>query len=149
MSEPQGSSHTSLLERYVELYNVRDLDGCVELFAEDAAQVSPDGTVEGRSGIRERLARQLAACPDMRLSVGSFVEQRNTFADEWAFAGTHTGPFLLPDGTELPPTGRPVEIKGMEFVRVRDGEIVTRHLYYDYLVVATQFGVLPQPVAAS
>lgn len=142
-------SHKGLLERYAELYNARDLDGCVELFVEDAIQVSPDGTVEGRSKIRDRLARQLAACPDMRLSVGSFVEQGNTFADEWAFAGTHTGPFSLPDGTELPPTGKPVEIRGMEFVEVRDGRIVNRHLYYDYLAVAAQFGLLPQPAAAS
>jgi predicted ester cyclase len=149
VSDDEGNSHGSLLGRYVELYNLRDLDGCVELFVEDAVQVSPDGTVHGRRRIRERLARQLAACPDMRLSVGSFVEQGDSFADEWAFAGTHTGPFLLPDGTELAPTGRPVEIKGMEFVQVRDGKIVTRHLYYDYLSVATQFGVLPQPVAAS
>ena len=142
-------SHRSLLERYVELYNVRDLEGCVELFVADAVQVSPDGAVEGRSKVRERLARQLAACPDMRLSVGSFVEQGDTFADEWSFAGTHTGPFLLPDGTALPPTGKPVEIKGMELVRVRDGQIVERHLYYDYLAIAAQFGVLPQPTATS
>jgi steroid delta-isomerase-like uncharacterized protein len=143
------NSHRSLLERYVELYNTRDLDGCVELFVEDAVQISPDGTVAGRSKIRERLARQLAACPDMRLSVGSFVEQGDTFADEWAFAGTHTGPFLLPDGTELPPSGKPVEIKGMEFVQLRDGEIVHRHLYYDYLAVAAQFGLLPQTATTS
>ena len=138
-----------LLERYVELYNVRDLDGCVELFVEDAVQVAPEGTFAGRGEIRERLVRQLAACPDMRLSVGSFVEQGDTFADEWAFAGTHTGPFLLPDGTELSPSGRPVEIRGMELVQVRDGKIVNRHLYYDYLAVAAQLGLLPQPATAS
>ena len=142
-------THRSLLERYVELYNRRDLDGCVELFAEDAVQVAPDGPSAGRSKVRERLARQLAACPDMRLSVSSFVEQGNTFADEWAFAGTHTGPFVLPDGTELPPTGKPVVIRGMERVKVRDGQIVDRHLYYDYLAVAVQFGVLAQPSPTS
>ena len=142
-------SHRSLLERYVECYNVRDLDGCLELFAEDAVQSSPDGAVEGRSRIRERLARQLAACPDMRLSVGSFVEQGDSFADEWAFAGTHTGPFLLPDGSELPPSGKRVEIGGMEFVQLRDGKIVNRHLYYDYLAVAAQDGLLPQPATTS
>jgi steroid delta-isomerase-like uncharacterized protein len=142
-------SDKSLLQRYVELYNARDLDGCVELFVDDAVQISPDGTCEGRSEIRERLARQLAACPDMRLSLGSVVERGDTFADEWAFAGTHTGPFLLPDGTELPPTGKRVEIKGMEFVQLRDGKIVNRHLYYDYLAVAAQFGLLPQPATTS
>ena len=75
-----------------------------------------DGTFAGRSAIRERLARDLTACPDAAYTVGSFVEQGDSFADEWTFAGTHTGPFLLPDGTQLPPTGKRLEIKGMELV---------------------------------
>jgi hypothetical protein len=53
--------------------------------------------------------------------VGGFVEQDDAFAHGFVFAGTHTGPFLLPDGTELPPTGKRVEIRGMELVQVRDG----------------------------
>jgi steroid delta-isomerase-like uncharacterized protein len=139
------TSYRSLLDRYVELYNERDLDGCVDLFIEDARQTSPDGTVAGRGRICERLARQLVACPDIRLTVGRFVQQDETFADEWVFAGTHTGPFLLPDERALPPTGKEVEIIGMEFVQVRDDKIAERHLYYDYLAVAIQFGALPQP----
>ena len=137
-------THDGLLRRYVDLYNLRDLDGCVELFAEDAVQVAPEGTFEGRSRIRERLAGQVTACPDMRLSVGSFVEEGDTFADEWSFAGTHTGPFTLPGGIELAPTGKHVEIKGIEYVQVRDGEIINRHLYYDFLSLAAQLGLLPQ-----
>ena len=60
--------------------------------------------------------------------------------------GTHTGPLVLPDGTELPPTGKRVEVKGMELVRVRDGKVVVDNLYYDNLAVAAQLGLLPQSV---
>ena len=55
--------HRSLLEQYVELYNEGDLDGVMDLYAEDAVQVMPDGTFEGRSVIRERLARELPHSP--------------------------------------------------------------------------------------
>jgi steroid delta-isomerase-like uncharacterized protein len=137
-------THDGLLRRYVDLYNLRDLDECVALFAEDAVQVAPEGTFEGRSRIRERLAGQVTACPDMRLSVGSFVEEGDSFADEWSFAGTHTGAFTLPGGIELAPTGKHVEIRGIEYVQVRDGEIINRHLYYDFLSLAAQLGLLPQ-----
>ena len=51
---------------------------------------------------------------------------------------------LLPEGTELPPTGKRVEMKGMELVRVRDGKIVVDNLYYDNLAVAAQLGLVPQ-----
>ena len=47
--------YRGLLERYVELYNAGDLDGVMDLYAEDAVQLMPDGTFEGRSAIRDRL----------------------------------------------------------------------------------------------
>ena len=141
-------SYRSLLERYVELYNAGDLDTCMELYAEDAVQRMHDGTFTGRSAIRERLARDLTACPDATYTVGSFVEQGDSFADEWIFRGTHTAPFPLPDGTELPPTGKRIEIRGMEYVRMRDGKIVVDNLYYDTTAMLAQFGLVPEAVTA-
>ena len=143
------SAYRELLDRYVERYNAGDLDGVMDLYAEDAVQIMPDGTYEGWNTVRDRLAQELDGFTELNHTVRSFVEQGDTFADEWTFVGTHTGPFRLPDGSELPPTGKRVEIKGMEFVQVRDGKIVNRHLYYDYLAVAAQFGLLPQPATTS
>ena len=134
----------SLLEHYVERYNAGDLETVMELYGDDAVQLMPDGTFEGRNAIRTRLARDLIACPDAAYTVGTFIEDGDTFADEWTFVGTHTGPFRLADGTELPPTGKRVEIKGMELVRVRDGKIVIDNLYYDNLAALVQLGLIPQ-----
>ncbi len=142
------SANSSLLDRYVELYNAGDLDACMELYAEDAVQRMHDGTFAGRGAIRERLARDLTACPDAAYTVGSFVEQGDSFADEWTFAGTQTGPLSLPDGTQLAPTGKRLEIKGMELVQVRDGKIVVDNLYYDNLAVLVQLGLVPQGASA-
>jgi len=80
--------------------------------------------------------------------VGSFVEQGDSFADEWTFTGTQTGPLSLPDGTQLPPTGKRLEIKGMELVQVRDGKIVVDNLYYDAMAILGQAGFLPQGATA-
>ncbi len=137
-----------LLERYVELYNAGDLDACMDLYAEDAVQTMPDGAFQGRDAIRERLARELEGLPDATYIVGSFVEQGDTFADEWIFVGTHTGPFPLPDGSQLPPTGKRVEIRGMELVQVREGKIVVDNLYYDNMAVLVQLGLVPEGAIA-
>ena len=141
--------YRSLLERYVELYNAGDLDGVMDLYAEDSVQLMPDGTFEGRSAIRDRLAKELAAFSDIGHRYLSYVEQGDAFADEWVFVGTHSGPVMLPDGTELPATGKRVEVPGMELVRVQDGKIVVDNMYYDNLAVAAQFGLLPPPATAS
>lgn len=140
--------YRSLLERYVELYNAGDLDGVMDLYAEDSTQLMPDGTFEGRSAIRDRLAQELDSFSGLEHRYLGYVEEGDAFADEWVFVGRHTGPVVLPDGTEVAPTGRRVEVRGMELVRVRDGKIVVDNLYYDNLAVADQFGLLPQDAAA-
>jgi steroid delta-isomerase-like uncharacterized protein len=142
------NANRELLDRYVELYNAGDLDACMELYAEDAVQKMHDGSFEGIDAIRERLGRDLRAFPDAKYIVDSFVGDDDTFADEWTFTGTNTGPLRLPDGSEAPSTGKPVEIKGMELVEVRDGRIVVDNLYYDFLAAVAQLGLIPQGAAA-
>ena len=137
-----------LLDRYVELYNAGDLDACMDLYAEDAVQRMHDGTFEGLGAIRDRLARDLKAFPDARYVVESFAEDGERFADEWTFTGTNTGPFRLPDGSEIPPTGKQVEVKGMELVEVRDGKIVVDNLYYDFMASLVQLALVPQRAGA-
>src|SRR5262245_14060552 len=137
-----------LLDRYVELYNAGDLDACMELYAKDASQRMHDGVFEGIDAIRERLARDLKAFPDAKYVVESFVEQDEWFASEWTLTGTNTGPLRLPDGSEAPPTGKPLEIKGMELVELRDGQIVVDNLYYDFLAAVAQLGLIPEGAAA-
>ncbi len=80
--------------------------------------------------------------------MASFVEQGDAFADEWIFVGTHTGPFLLPTAAELAATGKRVEVRGMELVKMHDGKIVVDNLYYDNLAVVAQFGLVPQGATA-
>jgi len=82
----------------------------MDLYAEDAVQVMPDGTFEGWTAVRERLAQELDGFTELTTPCASFVDEGDLFADEWTFVGTHTGPFRLPDGTWLPPTGRPVAL---------------------------------------
>jgi ketosteroid isomerase-like protein len=132
------------LDKYVERYNAGDLDAVMDLYAEDSVQLMPDGFFEGSSAIRERLAVELTAFSDIAHRVVSYVEEGDAFADEFVFVGTHTGPLVLPDGTEVPPTGKRVEMPGMELVKMRDGKIVVDNLYYDNLAVAGRLGLLPQ-----
>ena len=141
-------TNKELLDLYVELYNAGDLASCMELYSEDAVQRMHDGVFEGVEDIRNRLARDLVAFPDARYVVDSFFAEGDRFADEWTFTGTNTGPFRLPDGTEIPATGKRVEIKGMELVEVCDGKIVVDNLYYDFMASVVQLGLVPQGASA-
>ena len=79
------SFNRDLLARYDEMYNQGDLDGVMDLYAEDAVQIMPEGTFEGRSAIRERLNRELAGFSDLVYTVSSFVEQGEELGDVLSF----------------------------------------------------------------
>ena len=81
------------------------------------------------------------------MTVDVCVEQGDTIAAEWTFAGTNTGPLVMPDGTELPPTGKRIEFKGMELVQFRDGKAAVDHVYWDNMAFAGQLGLLPEAAA--
>jgi predicted ester cyclase len=85
-----------------------------------------------------------SSLPEMATGTeGVIFEQGDTIATEFTWAGTNTGPLVLPDGTELPPTGKRVQTKGMELVRISDGKIATHHEYWDNMALAGQLGLLP------
>jgi predicted ester cyclase len=121
------------------------VDALLDLYAEDATLVTPVGTLAGRAAIHEFRSREKAAFPDRTMTVDASVEQGDTFADEWTFAGTHTGPLVMSDGTDVPPTGKRIEFKGMELVQVRDGKVVVHHSYRDNMALIRQLGLLPEP----
>jgi predicted ester cyclase len=129
-------------EQAIKLYNAGDLDGWANSYTEDAVLMTPDGAAQGRAAIREQWGHEKAAFPDRTVTEDVIIEQGDTIATEFTWVGTNTGPLVLPDGTELPPTGKRVETKGMELVRVRDGKVAVHHGYWDNVATARQLGLL-------
>jgi predicted ester cyclase len=125
-------------------YNAGDVEGLVNLYTEDATLVRPSGTFEGRAAIRDAWSRDKAAFPDSTVTLDVIVEQGDTIAAEWTFVGTQTGPLVMPDGTELPPTGKRIELKGIDLMQLRDGKAAVHHQYWNDMAVAGQLGVLPE-----
>ena len=137
------SSSKDVYEQAMKLYNAADLDGLANSYAEDAVLVSPDGTARGRAAIRGQWSRDKVAYPERTLTVDVILEQGDTVASEFTWVATNMGALVLPDGTELAPTGKRVETKGMELARVRDGKLAVHHSYWDNMALAGQLGLLP------
>ena len=57
------------------------------------------------------------------------------------FTGTMTGPMQGPDGTVIPPTGRPFEVEFCTVARWDNGQIVEENLFYDLVGFMKQIGV--------
>jgi hypothetical protein len=60
-----------------------------------------------------------AARPDLEIFTEQSVEEGEWIAHRYLLRGTHTGDFF-----GQPPTGAPFEARGLDMVRVRDGQLV-------------------------
>jgi predicted ester cyclase len=83
------------------------------------------------------------AVPDLRMEVEDVVvggePGRERVTVRWHATGTFSGkPYL---GIE--PTGRPVDLRGMDLLQIEDGRVAGNNVYYDQLAFARQIGMLP------
>lgn len=76
------------------------------------------------------------AFPDCRHPIEEMVVGDTTVAIRWRFTGTHEGRFL-----GIAPTGREVDIVGLELFRFEDGQIIESWATPDLLGLIRQLGV--------
>ena len=97
------------------------------------------GIFRGHDGLRELFTQVFAATPDLEMIVERIVADNETAAVQWRSAGTFNGePFI---GIE--PTGRRIELRGVDVMQFADGLIVRNTVYYDGAAFARGVGMLP------
>ena len=120
--------------------NARDLDGYMEVYAEDVVLHGYPPGVEGRDGARAFYGQFLAAFPDVDLELFETVEQGDLAAVRYVLSGTHSDEFF-----GVPATGRKVAVDGQSIFRFEGGKIVERWQSLDALGLLTQLGAVPAP----
>lgn len=110
-------------------------------YSEDVVVTAPDGTFAGAADATAYFDCLITAFPDLHLHVWSKVTSGELLVDEWTLTGTHTGPFLLRDGSTLPATGRLVTLRGCEVAAVEDGRVISLRMYFDQTDFMNQLGV--------
>ena len=92
----------------------------------------------------------MAAFPDHRITVlrTAVGDGGAVVVEESVIEGTHTGPLVGADGSELPPTGRHVSAPFAMVHEVRDGRLAASRLYFDQLELLAQLGVTGEAAMA-
>ena len=138
-----------LAQSLLDLYNSHQsdsawLDKSVAAFAADSELIDvPSGRMlPGAEGYKQLVLFFAEAFP------GSWVELINAFATEdqvvleFTGRGTNTGPLHLLTG-DVPATGRSAELRFCEVAQMRNGKIVSLHVYYDQMTLLQQLGLVP------
>jgi steroid delta-isomerase-like uncharacterized protein len=104
-------------------------------------RVGVDGAVEASQGWKR-------AFPDSKGTITKSFASGDDVVLEITWNGTQTGELRGPLGT-IPPTGKRVEVKAVQVVKVRGDKIAETRHYFDLMGLLQQVGAVPTPAGAS
>ncbi len=135
----------ALTRRFVdEVYNNARPEVIGELFADDYVDhTASSEQAPGPAGARQVYDVFRTAFPDLRVEVHDLVADGDLVTFRSTMSGTSRGPLM-----GAAPTGKPVEIASMVFLRVRDGRFVERWEQMDLLGLMLQLGIVAQSESA-
>lgn len=123
-------------EHLAENVNAGNIDAAVESFAPDAVDHDPaPGQPAGREGFKAFFTELTAAFPDAHIEPAHMVADDENVAVAYTLTGTHEGEFQ-----GIAPTGKKIEVRGLQIGRFENGQIVERWGSSDELGILQQLG---------
>ncbi len=99
------------------------------------------GMANDKKGQRETAEAVNAAFSDRGFDLDEKIETTDgRVVQNWLFVGTHSGEMM-----GIPPSGKKIQVRGIEIWRCTDGKIVERWGVVDISDVLEQAGVIPSP----
>lgn len=121
-------------EHLAENINQGNIDTAVETFAENCTDHDPaPDQGQGREGFREFFTALTSAFPDAHIEPQELVATDDHVCVAYTLTGTHEGEF---HGIE--PTGKKIEVRGVQIGRFEDAKIVERWGSTDELGILKQ-----------
>lgn len=101
----------------------------------------PPEMPNGKEGAAAFFTMMFDSAPDMRFDILDIIISGNKAAIRSRTTGTQTGPFM-----EMPATGKPFDVEGIDIVEVNDDLKVTEHWgIFDFAKMMQQVGLVPPP----
>jgi steroid delta-isomerase-like uncharacterized protein len=135
-----------IAQRYFDGWNARDPAAVLATMASNGTYTDPgtNGPLSG-DAFAGYMNGLFAAFPDLSFEIATVgLAAPDLVAAQWLMRGTNSGSM-----SGLPPTGKSVDLRGADFIRVADGKIRSVDGYFDSGEVPRQLGlqVIVQPTA--
>ena len=130
-------------ETYFEAWNLHSPEAVADCASAEVLWDSPalPEIGSGREAVVDIVRATDTAFPDYQFSRPSplaIAEDRRTAYVPWRMTGTNTGPFEPPG---YAPTGRPIDLSGLDVWRFKDRLIWRYQAIYNYSLLARQLGL--------
>src|SRR3712207_4861047 len=97
------------------------------------------GVFRGQDEMRELFTGVFAAMPNAQTTIEHTVADDRRCVIQWRLRGTRDGAAFM----GIDPTGREIELRGVDIMEVEDGLIVRNTVYYDGAAYARGLGLMP------
>lgn len=142
VTEPAAPTTNAELVRWaIDVVNTHDLaplKGTV--WTAETVERFPTRTARGADDIGAAFEEAFAAMPDFHIEIVELAEQGENVFVRWRITGTHTGA----PWEGYAPSGKRVELDGVDHFVVRDGRIASNFVVFDQVQFARQVGVMPE-----
>lgn len=126
--------------RTYELLGARDIEGLRKIADSNFVDHTPyAGQGPGMDGLLEVVQMWLQAFPDFGHRVEEQIAEGDKVMTRYTWWGTHRG-----EMAGIAPTGKRVEVGGIEIYRIRNGKIADVWRIEDNLSLMQQLGVVPE-----
>ena len=123
---------------YEDVVNHGKIAEIDRVFSADFVEHEPfPGLEPNREGVKEFFAMMRTAFPDLRFDVDFYLADGDKVAAYLTIKGTHRGEFM-----GLEPTGRPINVRVIDIMRIRDGQVVEHWGVTDALAMMEQLGAM-------
>lgn len=93
---------------------------------------------QGLINVRKMVRRWFRAFPDLVIEAETLIVQESRVALGWVIRATHQGSFM-----RIPPTHRPVTIRGVSLMTIEDALIIRASRIWDMAAFLRGVGLLP------
>ncbi|MBI3732347.1 MAG: ester cyclase, partial [Chloroflexi bacterium] len=121
-------ANKAIVRRFIEeVVNGRKPAAADEFIAADSRDHTlPPNLPPNREGVKLVMGMINSAFPDMHYTIEDMVAEEDKVVMRFTRRGTHLGALF-----GMPPSGRAVEWRGMDFFRLADGKIVEHWANFD------------------
>lgn len=136
---PEAATNAELIRWAFDILNSHDVAPLKPYWTESTTERFPNATCVGPEQIASYFETTFAALPDFKIEIVALAEQGDDVFVQWRITGTHSGTAW--QGIE--PTGRRIELDGIDHFVVREGKVESNFVVFDQLQFARQIGMMP------
>lgn len=134
-------TRSRIREYFERIWQGGDISAEDEIYAPDVVvHGAPPGSAPGLEGVKQTVGMFRGAFPDIVVTTEDLVAAGDRVVQRWRIRGTQEGPVM-----GIPPTGRTVDVEGINIFRMEGGRIVERWGVFDAAGLRMQ--LVPPPAA--